>query len=57
MIVLAWRFKFVFPIPPINEVKLVFLIFVKIALLYKLIYYFIIDNKSIYIIDKAENII
>ncbi len=53
---LTLRSKFALPILPICEVKLVLLIFVKITLLCRLIYHFIVDNKSIQIINKARNV-
>lgn len=56
VITLALRFKFAFLILLICKVKFVLLIFVKIALLHKLIYRFIIDNKSVQIIDKVGNV-
>ena len=52
LITLALRFKFALPILPVYKVKLVFLVFVKIALLRRLMYRFIVDNRSVEIIDK-----
>lgn len=53
IITLNLRFKFVLLILPVYEIKLILLIFVKITLLYRLIYYFIVTNRSIQIIDKV----
>lgn len=55
VIMLALKFKFAFPILPVCEIKLVFLVFVKIAL-YRLMYYFIVDNRNVQIIDKVESV-
>lgn len=54
VITLALKFKFALQILLVYEVKLVFLTFVKITLLHRLIYCFIIDTKSVQIIDKTK---
>lgn len=56
VIMLALRYKFILPILSVYKIKLIFPVFVQIALLRRLIYHFIIDNKSIQIIDKAKSI-
>lgn len=56
MIKLALKFKFAFSILLICEVKLVFLVFIKITRLRRIIYHFIVNNKTIQIIDKAESV-
>ena len=56
VITLALKLKFSLPILPVYQVKLVLLIFVKIVLLHRLMYHFIIDNVKIQIIDKAEGV-
>ena len=56
LIMLALKFKFALPILPVCKVKLVFLVFVKIALFYRLMYHFIVDNGSVQIIDKAGGV-
>lgn len=48
---MALKFKFAFSILLVYQVKLVLLIFIKIVLLHRLIYYFIFDNRSVQIID------
>lgn len=56
IITLALRFKFALLILLVYEIKLNLFVFVKIALLYRLIYCFIIDNRSIQIIDKVGGV-
>lgn len=47
IITLILRFKFAFLILLVYKIKFVFFVLVKIAQLYRLIYCFIVDNKSI----------
>lgn len=56
VVILALKFKFALSILPVYKIKLVFLVFVKIALLYRLIYHFVVDDKIIQIIDKARSV-
>lgn len=49
--------KFALPLLPVYEVKLFLLVFVKIALLCRFIYHFIVNNRSVQIIDKVGGII
>lgn len=47
MLILALKFEFDLLILAICKIKFVILVFVEITLLYRFIYYFIIDNKDI----------
>lgn len=54
VIMLALKFKFFFLILPFYKIKLLFLIFVKISLLRRLIYCFIVDNRNLEIVNRLE---
>ena len=56
VITLALRFKFALSIPAVCEAKLVLLVSVEKALLRRLMYRFIVDNRGVQIIDKAGGV-
>lgn len=51
---LALRFQFLLLILSVYKKKLTFYIFIKITLLHRLIYCFIVDNRNIQIINKNK---
>lgn len=56
VITMALIFKFAFSILLICKIKLVLLVFVKIALLHNFIDRFIVDDKIVSIINNAKNV-
>lgn len=56
VIILASKLTFALWMLAFCEIKLVLFVFVKITLLHRLVYYFIVDNRDIQIIDKAAKI-